>query len=317
VLTTADTVTPVEFDQMFNTFDAPTRRDLGGLIENAANTLDGRGGALARALGDGSTGVQRLADMMGELGSDRYALGTLVQAGARTAGALRRRDGALGDLVDHLATTTDALARHAHAQQAALDRFPGALGSGRRLMRRLDTSLVGLQGLTDDLRPGARGLRAIAPAVRRTTAALYAVAPMATTTLNAGAGAAPDIDRLLRAGAPFMPRLASVLGGLGPMMACLRPYGPEMAGFLSTWLGSVGVGDVPTPYARILVTQPPAGMDAGTQMSSRQLVDEHRGRLSYAMPRPPGLNAGQPWFLPQCGAGRDAVDPAKDPETGR
>jgi hypothetical protein len=32
------------------------------------------------------------------------------------------------------------------------------------------------------------------------------------------------------------------------------------------------------------------------------------------MPRPPGWNEGKPWFLPQCGAGPDAVDPTKDPE---
>lgn len=35
---------------------------------------------------------------------------------------------------------------------------------------------------------------------------------------------------------------------------------------------------------------------------------------SYAMPRPPGLSVGQPWFLPQCGAGPNSINPADDPE---
>ena len=34
----------------------------------------------------------------------------------------------------------------------------------------------------------------------------------------------------------------------------------------------------------------------------------------FALPRPPGLTAGQPWFLPDCGAGPDALDPTKDRE---
>jgi len=36
--------------------------------------------------------------------------------------------------------------------------------------------------------------------------------------------------------------------------------------------------------------------------------------MTYGFPRPPGTDAGQPWFLPQCGAGPDALDPNKDPE---
>jgi hypothetical protein len=41
------------------------------------------------------------------------------------------------------------------------------------------------------------------------------------------------------------------------------------------------------------------------------------GGIKYAMPRPPGLNAGQPWLLPECGAGAQALDPNADPEQRR
>jgi hypothetical protein len=36
--------------------------------------------------------------------------------------------------------------------------------------------------------------------------------------------------------------------------------------------------------------------------------------MKYGFPRPPGTNAGQPWFQPQCGAGPEALDPSKDQE---
>jgi hypothetical protein len=34
----------------------------------------------------------------------------------------------------------------------------------------------------------------------------------------------------------------------------------------------------------------------------------------YAEPRPPGLGVGQPWFIPECGVTRNALNPAADPE---
>jgi len=37
----------------------------------------------------------------------------------------------------------------------------------------------------------------------------------------------------------------------------------------------------------------------------------------YALVRPPGYNAGQPWMLPDCGAGADGLDATKDPEAGK
>ncbi|MEA2273229.1 MAG: hypothetical protein QOI98_1937, partial [Solirubrobacteraceae bacterium] len=52
----------------------------------------------------------------------------------------------------------------------------------------------------------------------------------------------------------------------------------------------------------------------GTPLNSQQVTTVMKDRLKYAMPRPPGLNAGQPWFQPQCGAGPDSLDPSKDPE---
>ncbi len=37
--------------------------------------------------------------------------------------------------------------------------------------------------------------------------------------------------------------------------------------------------------------------------------------LTYAFPRPPGMNEGHPYFLPQCGITPAALNPAADPET--
>ena len=113
-----------------------------------------------------------------------------------------------------------------------------------------------------------------------------------------------------------MPHLGSVLGQLAPMVACVRPYAPEIAGQMTDWTGFNGSYDDRAHYSRTAQQKPPFA--PGTSMTSEQIVnDTFRNKIFYAMPRPPGLGAGQPWLIPECGAGRDALDPSKDPELRR
>jgi virulence factor Mce-like protein len=313
VLSTASTITPVEFDQIFNTFDAPARNDLRGLLDNAAATVDGHGQALGDALARGSGGLDDLAAVMTDVGKQPAALTRLVVTGARTTAALRAQEPALRGLLTHAAGTFDELAARADAEQASLDRLPGALHAGQETLGHLDRSLGGLRALLTDLRPGALALRDAAPSVRRTTLALLDVAPLATSTLEVGRRTAPAIDRLLRTSTPFLPRLGGDLWRLAPMLACIRPYGPEIAGMAETWTGFSG-RDADGAYGRVDLTQLPPTVAAGTTIDSQQITTNFKDRVFYAMPRPPGLDAGQPWFLPRCGAGRAALDASQDPE---
>jgi hypothetical protein len=98
------------------------------------------------------------------------------------------------------------------------------------------------------------------------------------------------------------------------VVGCLRPYAPEIAGFLSTWSGYNKNYDAGGHYARTFPLMFNAALIPGTALNSLQITRTYADRLFYAMPRPPGLNAGQPWFQPQCGAGPESMNPSKDPE---
>jgi phospholipid/cholesterol/gamma-HCH transport system substrate-binding protein len=314
ILTLASTTTPVEFDQVFNTFTPAARANLGGTLHHTAQTFAGHAGDLAAAV-DAAGGLQSAAGLQHDLGTDRYALGALVDSAARTVHGLRVRDTELQQFVTSAATTFQALAANAGAQQAALDRLPTTLAAGRQTLGRLDTSLVGLSSLVRDLRPGAAGLRQVAPVLERTLATLLRVAPMATSTLQTGTRTVPSLRGFLSTATPFVPRVAKALAGFAPMLACIRPYTPEVAGFASTWTEFTSIFDHLGHYARILVQSSP--LAPGTSLDSAQAVKLPTGGLSYAMPRPPGLNVGQPWYQPQCGAGPSALDPNFDPENKR
>lgn len=309
------TITPVELDQTYRIFRGRSRADVGALVDDLGETFATRARPLARTLRQAPDGLDPLAELLRELGADRAALRTLAVSGARTASAIDARDANLRELLVHAGATFDELAAHTTAEQRSLERLPGTLRESSETLARLDDSLVGLRGLISDLGPGARGLRALAPSARASLAELRSVAPLAASALRRGVRAGAPLERLLKTGTPFMPRLGSALEQLEPIAGCLRPYGPEIAGLLSTWIGFNQNYDAQGHYVRAFVQQPP--IPIGTSDTAEQSIEPRKGRLSYAMPRPPGLNAGQPWLQPQCGAGPDALDASKDPEKGR
>jgi hypothetical protein len=86
---------------------------------------------------------------------------------------------------------------------------------------------------------------------------------------------------------------------------------------LGTWTGYNKNFDSGGHYARTFPLLYNPLLTAGIPLNSATIVGLSGGGIHYAMPRPPGLNAGQPWYLPQCGAGPDSLTPSKDPEAGK
>jgi phospholipid/cholesterol/gamma-HCH transport system substrate-binding protein len=310
------TVTPVELDQAYRIFRGRTTGDVKALAGELAGSLATNGSALQSGLAGAPGGLNATSALLSQLGADPGALNTLVAQGDRVTSALAGRQGDLGALIQHLAGTFDEFANHTSDEQASLDQAPQALSTATTTLGRLDTSLSGLQGLVNDIAPGAVQLRRLAPTARDALRELQAVAPLATSTLDRGTNAAPSLTKLLDTGTPFLPRLSSTLGQSAPIFACLRPYTPELAGMLGTWTGWNDNYDSSGHYARTFPAALNPTIVPGTPLTSAQAVASFKGALFYAMPRPPGLNAGTPWLQPQCGAGAQSLDASQDPEAG-
>lgn len=320
VLGRTETVTPFEYDDTFRIFRGRTDDDLRKLVGGLGDTLGERGPALGRAFRDAPGGIDESRKLVRELGASEEALRLLVVSGDRTTSALAARDTELRSLVSNLAETFDEFAEHADDQRVALDRLPETFRTSTVTLGRLDRSLVLLDALLEDLQPGARELRKLAPPLQTVLIELSHFAPLATETLSRGTRAAPPLTRFLEVGTDRVPQLGNVLGQLEPMVGCLRPYGPEIAGTLSDWTGFGMNYDEYGHYVHGVPLQSNPLLNAGSKLDSEQTVKASGGRLLYAMPRPPGLNAaqgigrGEPFFQPQCGAGRESLDAGKDPE---
>ena len=310
------TITPVELDQFYRIFRGRTAGETSALVHELGDTLASNGPALGAGLRNAPGGLDQTSSVLRELGAEQAATHQLVTQGDQVTRALAQRQGELRALVSHAAGTFDELALHAAHEQAALDLAPSALSEATSTLGRLDTSITGLQALVNDIAPGAVALQRLAPIARSALQELFAVGPLAESVLRRGTRAAPSLTGLLRTGTLFLPKLTNVLGQLAPMVGCILPYGPEIAGMLSTWSGFNQNYDSGGHYARTFDLTGNPLIVAGTPLTTPQVITASAGGLNYAMPRPPGLNAGQPFFQPKCDAGPSSLIAASDPEVG-
>ncbi|WP_205698848.1 MlaD family protein [Conexibacter sp. SYSU D00693] len=307
-----DTTAPIEFDQVFDTFDPRTRAGLGGLIDEGAATFGPRGARLAEGMATAGDALVEAAATFDGLSKDPYALEALLRSGAGVAGELARRDGELRGLVDGAARTLSATARSGPELRATLARLPGALRTARATLGRVDGSLGRVDALVRDVAPGARELRRTAAPLDEAVGTLRQVAPDLEATLATVQRRGGDVAGFLADAVPQVRRLRPVLDRLQPMLACVRAYAPETAGLLSSWAAFNTGYDKAGRYAWLNGQVLP--FPNATPLPSRAVAGLFP-QLRYSLVRPPGLSVLQPQPLPSCGATDALQDPANDPES--
>lgn len=313
VLPSANFDVPVEFDSLLRAFPSDARRRLRRFLDNAGAAL-AESRRRVRDVLDVSPPVLREASfVLHDLNADQSALRALVRS---TDGVLEAVDAAQPDLrvlLSGASSTFDVVARESAALQASIDRAPSTFDRTRTTLGRADKTLVAAKEVLRRLGPGVTEVRGVARPLRRLLAAVQEAGPDAEATLARLAAASPDLNALLRRATRLSPQIGSIGRQAVDNLRCIRPYAPDAMAFFSNWGDFFSVPDGKDKLIRAQVQNYlPAGSNVST-MNSGQAAKAFPA-LRYGFPRPPGTNAGQPWFLPECGAGPEALDPDKDPE---
>ena len=178
-------------------------------------------------------------------------------------------------------------------------------------LSRLSGSIGHLNGLITALAPGAVQLRTMSADLLPAMRDLRSTIPVADQTLQVGTSASPSITRLLREAQPFSKQASPAFHQLAPMVGCIRPYSPEIAGLLTTWSSWPQDYDQIGHLGRL---DGYAGLNALTSSPENAATYTALTGQGYALIRPPGYNAGQTWFQPQCGDTQAGLTAADDPE---
>jgi phospholipid/cholesterol/gamma-HCH transport system substrate-binding protein len=259
-ITANDTTSAVDLDQLFNTFDPKTRHALTRFIRGSAAQYDGNAAQQANEgwhyLDPSLAASRRLFE---EVDRDEPLFDRFIVNSSHLVTDLAERRGDLAGLVDHLATTTQAIGSKRQQLGQAIDRLP-------EFMRQANTTFVNLRATLDDLAPLVEQSKPVAKKLRPFLAQLRPFASDARPTLRdltqiiSAPGDRNDLIELMR-GLPALrdiavgpvkrngkdrpgalPAATKALEASIPEFATARPYAPDLTGWFDDFSHS-GVYD--------------------------------------------------------------------------
>ncbi|MBW0089267.1 MCE family protein [Pseudonocardia sp. KRD-184] len=284
---TGEQPAPVELDTVLAALDPPTRERLNSLTRNLDDTLTDSEADLNATLRTAGPAIGALGDVLRGLGTDGEAVRQLVTRLNETMAILARRDGDVSRVVDQLGGAVDQIVAQREAlggtlqelpptlrqARTTLDSVPGTVEEVTPLLEALEPATARLPGVAADLRPLLSDLRPAIADLRPTLDSASELLQFTPGLLDSGTATVPDIEQ--------------TVAGITPALAFLRPYTPELAGFLTNWNSANANFDRNGHYARIYVT-------AGAENVNVNPGVLPPGTTKNLAPLP-GELVGQPW----------------------
>ena len=206
------TAAPVQLDQILSTFQAPTRRELQGILGELSTGLGGGGArALNRSIPDWAPAYRDTSIVADALqGTEDHDLSHFIADEGRTAAALDRHATALKSLIVDFDTTAATLAAHDRQLSDAVAELPRTLGAAEPALRSLNAAFPPVRRLIRDARP----------AVRSTNTTLDAAVPFVQQVR--GLVSEPELRGLSRDLRPVVPPLTTLEKRTVPLFQQVR-----------------------------------------------------------------------------------------------
>ena len=275
VITQVDTTSPVDLDQLFNTFNEKGRKGLRDIIQGYGAAYAGRGeqaNAAYKYLNPSLVASDRL---FAELSSDQQVLTDFLVNGAAVTSALAERRNDLSELTSNTNEGLGAIADQAEALDRSLTALPPA-------MRQANTTFVNLRAAFDDLdsfvaasKPATKNLAPFLRKLKNTARPSILVFKRLRLTVRRD-GPHNDLAEFMEDQAPINQRAQTALPqaiqaescstvdptpcgsppGSDPPLRFLRPYSPDLFSALGK-LGQVtAYYDAAGHFARIMSLVP-------------------------------------------------------------
>ena len=307
----AATPEPVEIDELFSTFDEPTREAMQAQLTEFGNALAGRGPAINEVIGALRPLLPRLERVMHTLGQPQRGLAAFFRASAQAAAEVAPVAEVQAQMFVDLDTTLAAFADVARPYiQETISKSPETLLTTTETMPVIRPFLVNSRKLFVDLQPGVRALavsadtiesalRAGIPALRESPTLNNELPPTAAALLrfNDNAGVRSGISSLT----DFSSSLTPTLQFIGPAQSTCN--------YLTLLLRNVAdagsIGNATGNWQRVSALSTPAGPNNEGSPSSAPANGggtDNRNFL-HVNPYPNTAAPGQPF---ECEAGNES-----------
>lgn len=278
---------PVELDEVLNALDAPTREHLASLVGQLDNTVSGNEADANATLRTAGPALESLGHVMQGLGSDGESIKGLVTQLNGMVGTLSERDGDVRQIVDKLNRTTDAVAGQRENLGEAIRTLPTTLDTAKGTLDDVPGVADKTIPLLHDLRPATQRLPAVADHLNPVLRDLRPTIDRLGPTLNAADALLDRTPGLLDTAHATVPPLTGTAAYLTPALNHLRPYTPELTGWLASWTSNASNYDSNGHFVRFMLQE-----GATTVGDTPGIVPPGNHYNPYPLP---GENGGQPW----------------------
>jgi phospholipid/cholesterol/gamma-HCH transport system substrate-binding protein len=159
VIGTQDTSSEVDLDELFDTFNPPTRKGLQNLIQGSAAEYAGAGKKAQAAWQYLNPAIASSSMLFSEVNRNTAKFSDFLTKTAGLVSSVATRQSDLSGLIQHLATTTNALANQHVSLGLSIQRLPGFMTLADRTFTNLRTALTDLTPLVNDSKPVAPKLQ--------------------------------------------------------------------------------------------------------------------------------------------------------------
>ncbi|HKN94553.1 MAG TPA: MlaD family protein [Thermoleophilaceae bacterium] len=256
-LTGDSTTSIVDLDQLFNTLDPSTRRALRQVIQGSATQYQGKERLANLTAHYFSPALATTTQVEDEIASDNKAFTDFLVNTSNLVTALSERRSQLTDLVTNAGQTANAVAAQSQSLSQGLGALPDTLRQGNSTFVDLRSALGDLDKLvaaskigTKGLAPFLKQLRPVVteavPTVRQLRQIIYR--PGASNDLTDQLRQLPHLAKLTDVD---FPRAVETLRQSEPIIEFIRPYAPDLVGFLRDFGQGASPYDANGHYVRV------------------------------------------------------------------
>ena len=252
-----DTTTAVDLDQLFNTLDPKTRKGLQDIVQGGATQYDGKAKQANEAAKYFNPALSTSSRLVRELIRDDARFESFVVDTATVVGAIAERRDDLADLVSNANATTRAIGDENVALGRALGLLPPTLRKANTTFVNLRAALGDLDVLVAESKPATKDLAPFFRALRPLVAdAEPTIRDLRFLIRKSGPGndlidlTAKQPKLAQRASVAF-PRSIRALQKSQPVIEYIRPYTPDLAGWVTKFGQGAANYDAHGHFARI------------------------------------------------------------------
>ncbi|HEY2478300.1 MAG TPA: MlaD family protein [Solirubrobacterales bacterium] len=324
----SSTTTPVDIDQLFNSFPPKVREGLQNFIKGNGQIYAGRGKEANESYKYFGTALNRATAFASELNADEQLLSKFLVGSANLTSAVAGRGEALSSAISNANTAFKAISSENVALEKSLEELPP-------VMRQSNTTFVNLRAALDDVEPLINTAK---PATRNLAPFLAELRPVLSKfipfTQNLGLalnrpGPHNDTTSLLKE-IPAVQRLASnafphaedAIAAFQPQLNFARSYTPDLFNALGNLGAAAGAYDGNGHYVKASISAQNLFKYENGKLEPITRGEQFHGFTSTATPRrcpggatQPAADASNPYVNPPHGG--SSVNPSEcNPKQG-